>query len=335
MIIINTERLKDLVESSGLSYRQNSQSWIFTCPRCDKHHKLYLRKRDGRFVCWYCKEISNFKGRAEYALTELLGMPIQEIRTRLYGEEHENKTFEELLDIRLVDFFSDDDEVTEDVTADLPTVAWPYDYVPLDDPRAAKGLKYMVEERGVSLEVATAYGLRYSPKARRVGFPVVWQGRMIGYQARAIFKTEWVDEDGEVKKTPKMLSTKGMRRELLLMFGDSLKGSEHAVVCEGPIDAIKAHLCGGTVATMGKAVSNAQIKIIRDSGVKRVYLALDPDAAPEMHRIVTALGDLELFQLLPEPGFKDLGEMTPEAVLRQFHRAPSISPGQIFVHLTL
>ena len=317
------ERLKEIVEGSGVSLRQNTKSFIFTCPRCNKKDKLYIRKSDGKFVCFVCVESEGrFKGHCEYALAELLGQPVGELRRKLYGGDYDTRTTEELLSFQLIDFYGEDDEVTEDVTSTLPTLPWPMNFLPIAHPQAARGLRYLEQERGIPLLLAQAYGLRYCPPTRRVIFPIEVQNRLVGWQARSIVGAE-----------PKILGNTDLRRDVTLMFGDRLQGSKHAVVCEGPIDGIKAHLCEGNVVTMGKAISDAQLKAIRNSGVERVYLAIDPDAAAEMARITHELGDLELYHLLPARGRKDLGEMSPGAVLDQFRQAPRIRSQSLFIHL--
>lgn len=317
------DRLKDLIETSGLSYRQNSLSYIFTCPLCQKREKLYIRKHDGRFVCFVCAEGERrFRGLCEFALTELLGLPIREIKRRLYGDDFDGKTPDDLLNFQLYDFYGEDDEITEDVTPTLPTLSWPSDFYPIDDPKSVRGLKYLERERGVPLALAQQYGIRYCPPQRRVIFPVeVAPQRLVGWQARSV-----------IGATPKAITSKGFQREKALMFSDKLKGSDHAVLCEGPIDAIKAHLCGGAIATMGKAVSKTQIAIIRACGVRSVYLAIDPDAAAEMERLCHSFGDLMVYSLQPPNGRKDLGECTPEEVLEQFQKAPLVDSGTLFLY---
>jgi len=285
-------------------------------------------------VCFVCAEgEGRFRGKAEFALAALFGWPVGEVRRKLYGDDFEDKTVDDLLTFQLYDFYGEEDEIVEDVTSTLPTLPWPGDFYPIDDPKSARGLKYLEQERGVPLALALEYGLRYCPPQRRVIFPVEVNGRLIGWQARSVIPTEWHDDDGILHVVPKILGNKGLKREVSLMFGDRLQGSDHAVICEGPLDGIKAHLCRGNTVTMGKAVSEAQIKAIRRSGVKKVYLALDPDAAAEMDRLCHELGDLELYHLLPSRGHKDLGEMTPEAVLEQFNKASRVDAGMLFMYL--
>lgn len=317
--------LKELVESSGLPCKQNSISFIFKCPRCRKKDKLYIRKADGRFVCWVCAENSSFKGRAEFALAELLEKPISEIREALYEGIVPVETH---LELKLIDFGSE--EEMEEVYLSIP---WPLDYYPIEHPHSRRGVEYL-EGRGISLDLAQKYNLRYCPKDRRVIFPVELDGVLLGWQARTVLPNKVFNEDGECFSVPKALTSKNLPKGKHLMFQDRLYGSSHAIICEGPIDAIKADLCGGNVATLGKAVSKEQINIIKQSGVQKVYIALDPDASIEARKLRDAFSGLEVYRLLPAQGYGDLGEMSPEQVYQQFLNAPRFdNTGQLFLFL--
>jgi hypothetical protein len=72
---------------------------------------------------------------------------------------------------------------------------------------------------------------------------------------------------------------------------------------------------------MGKEVSRHQIRLLINSGVKRVYIALDPDASESIERLVTEMnGDVELYEMIPQKlGMKtDLGAMRFEDVYELF-----------------
>lgn len=299
--------------------KQNSVSWIFSCPRCNKKDKLYLRKRDGRFVCFVCKETSEYYGSAEYFLTDLLTMPITELQKRLYGMQVQGSTH---LELKLRDFFGDGDDDTEllDVEPMLPLIL-PPDSAPLTSRSGAKGAAYM-EKRGIPLEVSAQYDLTYWASKQRVIFPIYLDGSVYGYQARTIVNAE-----------PKILGSKGLKRDRLVMFSQRITG-DHAVVCEGPIDALKAHLCGGNVATMGKAVSSKQIELLRSKGVRKLYLALDPDAAGETAKLVKDnWQDFEVYQMeVPHP-YKDFGEMSFGEVRDCFDAAKRANPAKLFLYL--
>lgn len=313
--------LKELVDGSGLSPRSNRVSWIFTCPHCSKP-KLFLRKRDGRFICWRCATTISYQGPAEYALRDLLGLSVAELQKRLYGEEvtHSSEARVQLPDLH--DFF--DVEGGDVIPAELllpPETFLPFDFLSLDDPCSIKGKEYLAR-RGIPLELAQRLGILYHPLHRRVIFPIVAGGKLRGWQARTV-------EDGV---EPKILThPEELQRNRVLMFQDSLQTGDTVVVCEGPVDGIKAHLCGPVVVTMGKSMSLRQIDIVLESGVRKVYLGLDPDAADELTRLCKAFSELEVYRLLPAPGYEDLGEMSPEAVLEQFRRAPRVRSSNVFL----
>jgi DNA primase len=179
-----------------------------------------------------------------------------------------------------------------------------------------------MEKRGIPVEVSAQYDLTYWASKQRVIFPIYLDGLVYGYQARTIVNAE-----------PKILGSKGLKRDRLVMFSQRLTG-DHAVVCEGPIDALKAHLCGGNVATMGKAVSSKQIELLRSKGVRKLYLALDPDAADETAKLVRDnWQDFEVYQMeVPHP-YKDFGEMSFGEVRDCFDAAKRANPAKLFLYL--
>src|ERR1035438_8592758 len=95
----DADKLLAFLEESGLSFRQNSVSYILNCPRCEKANKLYMRKSNGQFICFYCCEISGFKGRPEYALADLCQRPIETVRKALYASA--NRDSGEYFDLQL------------------------------------------------------------------------------------------------------------------------------------------------------------------------------------------------------------------------------------------
>jgi DNA primase len=328
---VNAKALAEIVGASGVAFRENAKSWIFTCPKCNKDDKLYMLKdgdRAGRFVCWVCKETEGFQGAPEYALTLLLGQSVTAIQKLLYGAVVAQAA--EYLDFRLKDFYADDDEEDDDAF-ELELHAWPLDYFPMDHKFSEKGREYLLG-RGIDLDLAMRYGLRYAPKERRVIFPIAAGGHLYGWQGRAIFDTDYSDpETGEASKIPKIKTPFGVKKEYTLMYADRIVGVDHVFVCEGPVDAIKADLCGGNVATMGKAVSQVQIGLLRNCGVKKIYLGLDPDAAQEVMRLTREFSDMETYFVAPKDG--DLGAMTCQQVLELFQAAPRVNAGNLFTYV--
>lgn len=325
------ERIAKYIEDSGVSFRRGEVSYIFDCPRCLRKDKLYISRTHGHFICFYCADREDFRGRPEYALAELLSVPIAKVRAAIYGERNHHAGPFFSVDIR--DFFGDD-EIVEDETQEIPTITFPEDYFPIKHKYAALGRQYL-EGRGIHQDIAHHYGVRFSPNRQRVMFPIVLEGRLVGFQERLTIPNQYLSEDeSKIIEIPKILSSKGIPRTHVVMFAERLWGCKHAVLCEGPIDAIKAHLCGGNVATMGKVVSEGQLQALRNNGIERLYLALDPDAAEEIGKIAKKFADMEVCQILPPPGRKDLGEMTFAEVKKAFLEAPVLNPSNFFAFIT-
>lgn len=332
MKTVDPKALEKLIRESGVSFRQNAASYKFTCPRCNKPEKLWMLKTTGQFVCFYCAEIDGFKGSPEYALRELLDRPLHELQHELYGTAYLDA--DTGLELNLKDFFGDeesDDIIDVQKEEPLLEIGWPVDSIHVS--LSVEAMAYLVK-RGIPLQVCNRYNIRYWPAKKRILFPVVMHGKLVGYQGRTILDvTEFLGDDGSVKRIPKILSSDKMPRERTLMFHDNLIGSPHAVLCEGPVDALKADLCGGNVAAMGKAVTRTQLKLIIDSGVKRLYLALDPDAAKEVKRIAMDMSDkIEVYLLNTPKGRKDLGEATCEEVLEEFKKAMPFNAGKLLLY---
>lgn len=336
---IDSKLLAQFIDESGLRFKKNAVSYIFNCPRCEKKDKLFIRQRDGRFVCWYCKEIDGYQGRGEYALADLTQLPLAAIRPKLGLDDSAPVRSTKFLNLQLKWPYGDDedDEADDDMGGGLLPMQWPLDYYPIDDPKAKRGAEYLAA-RGIPMDIAKQYRLRYAPTDRRVVFPAERHGQLYGWQARLVIAHEWWDENRQcMRSVPKILSSRSPDqmgwRERCLMFWDRLDGVDHAVLCEGPVDALKAHLCGGNVATMGKAISRSQLLLLRAQGTKKLYLALDPDAAAETSRLIRDVGaDMEVYLMQPPPD-RDLGAMAFEEVYELYKNARRPQKGEILYFL--
>lgn len=311
--------LSRIIKGSGISHKENSISFVFTCPKCNKKDRLYIRKRDGIFRCFYCITTVNFQGKAEYALQHLLERSYKDIQKDIY--DNIEQKIELFINLSIVDF---DDEIETTVELDpLPILTFPLDFYTLTHDFSKKGREYLLK-RNLDIDMCQEYDIRYCPSERRIVFPVKHEGNIYGWQNRTILENPSV---------PKMLSSTNLPKNRTLMFMDRLKGLGYAILTEGPIDALKCHLIGGgNVATMGKQVSDGQIQLLLDHGIKKLYLALDPDAYMEMDLLCNKWRHIfELF--LMHPHKKDIGEMDYEEVLELFKHAPKIEPHYIFSYI--
>lgn len=330
--MLNLEALKEMIEGSGLSYRSGSSSWIFSCPRCSKKDKLYIRKRDGRFICWSCATSDNYQGKPEYALKDLLGMPLAEVRERLYG--FRGGALHDSVFIEVPELWDPWGPEDRDQSIPLPpkSLHFSLDYHPIGREQAKRGEDYLAR-RGISPQVAREFGLRYHPQEGRVIFPVEVNGALVGWQARYIGDTELFREDGSKVSILKIVTHPNDFRRDCWMFQDRIKG-DSAILVEGPVDAIKCHLCPvPAVASMGKVISDSQIEALKNKGVSRVYLGLDPDVG---HRELSALvrnligKGFEVWRMTPAKGYDDFGAMTPEDVVERFAEAVQLTGGEVY-----
>jgi hypothetical protein len=311
-------KLRDLVMDSGTSYKESSRSFILKCPRCSKE-KLYIDKNNGQFICFHCSASEGFKGKPEYVLTELLNVPIHEIRDQIYGNSFKTAAYTDLLRLDDLQYYSE-----EDPPESFQPLSMPYNFLLLTNPKAKRGVEYLAK-RGIPLTVALKYGLRYCVEERRVIFPIEANGQLIGWQKRLVIPNEWIDDEGVVRSVSKALTSADLPKDRVLLGMDSLPGAKAVILVEGPIDRIKCDLCDAvTVASLGKAVSDQQLALILGSGATKVWVGLDPDAEDEVARVCAKLGDLELYRLLPPEGVHDLGDMDFDAVRYRFLTSPKI-----------
>ena len=326
-------KLVRYIKELGLNYKETSKSFIFNCPCCGGKQKLYIRKEDGKFVCFRCKEENGMSGNVEYALVELTDLSLKEIKSALYGDSLIKSTG--FLDLKLVDFWSEEEEdVIGEVDEPLKPMQWPYWAISIVANGAKAGADYLLK-RGIPTELANFYGIRYSAERRAIMFPVYSGNLLYGWQYRTIDQTRYLTDTGIVEST-KAWSSKNLPKNKLFMFANRLANSNHAVITEGPLDAMKCHGFGGNVAGMGKEIGAAQVKTILRHGIKRVYSGLDPDAFAELGPLLKKLGeDVEVYKVdVPiRKGVKDLGDLSLEESVRVINRSVLIKPGRLYVWL--
>lgn len=318
---IDLDAFQELLDESGLVLKATRNSYVTTCPRCNKREKLYIYRSGRGFKCFSC---DRFSGGVHALFIEVLrNRPAAEIKRRLYGvrvrgDQNADAPFRFGDDVGDVEV----DAITTHEEDDQPGIEWPSLCRELTDPKGLPGLKYLVG-RGISPDLAAEYDIRYYAPQRAVCFPVEYEGTLYGWQYRLTYEPG----PGELKTW----STEGIPASRL-MFEDRLHDSSHAVIVEGPVDALKAHLFGGNVATMGKGTILAKIAAIKaHSTIKRVYLGLDPDAFTTIDDVVRALHPLEVFKVEIPKGYKDLGQMSLDHAAQTIADAQRVYPGDLHV----
>jgi hypothetical protein len=316
-IFMLVDTIKKIVSESNCKFFENGRSIVNKCPGCGREGQAYILKENGATTCYRAKcDFKHVWFEDWLALTADISR--DEARRRIHkpAGRKTDGSYSDLEDLDpSLNFRYHSQEVV------LETVPWPDRFFELSFSFDAESY---LNGRGVSPALAVQYDIRFDLLGDRIVFPVIMNGKCYGWQGRTIKK--------DAPASMKVRNNIGFKRAALVMFFDRLKGSDHAILSEGPVDAIKFHLAGGNVATMGKEVTPQQIELIVSSGVKKIYLALDEDAAEEMRELTNLLaGRVDLFYIPVPKSVKerckisgkkaDFGECTFEECLWAFQNA--------------
>ena len=323
------ERIKELIAEQGVAFNEKARTIYTTCPLCDGSDKFSILKDNGSCICYRGSCDFGKRWFADWlALTARIS--ISEAKNLIYNPDKITVDPTTDINLQMNDNFTPKTE--EDILKDLTPIKFPEDHmIRIESPYADDGHRY-VESRGIPVEVAMKYGIKFTPMYRRVIFPVTMNGKVYGYQGRAIDK---------VPDSEKMRNNEGFKRDTMVMFVDHLKNSQHVILCEGPVDAMKFDKVGGAVATLGKVISDKQKQLIFKYKVQKVYLALDEDAFQEMNALLEDIR-LPIFKLtVPQScrnrcallGKKaDFGECTFDECVEAFKNAEPIDENYLFVY---
>lgn len=300
---------------------ETARSYVFDCPICGGAKKLYIQKSNGNSVCFKGKSNKCPKpgSNAAYALSIVSGLPYNSVKREVF------EFIEQLKDEIHVDF---DDHKMQLNELPLPPVSLPLDVCLMNDPNAIDGFRYL-EGRGIPKDLQYKYNLMFSPGMRRVIFPVIMNNIICGWQGRAIDK---VDHNFRMYNIP------GGWKSRSLMFYPNIMNKDFAILAEGPVSALKFAKIGNFVASMGKEISKSQMKLLQDSGIKKLYLALDRDAIDKIMRIRYILHSesksmIECYIVNTPKHREDFGDCTFDECEAAFESAELITGDELFVYI--
>lgn len=293
------DKIRKYIEDNGIYYKENSRSFMLDCPNCGKD-KLSIAKEEGNYICYYCAD--TVRGPApEPILAELTGDTYQVVRRNIRGFEFIAATSADGF-LKEKPVFSKKEEDDEVEPRKIP-----YYFVPITDERAKEGRAYLINKRGVPLFLAEELGIMYNPVHKQVIFPVYQGFRFCGYQGRSIYsKLKYNDID----------------KSKHLMFENTITDNR-VILCEGPISALKFAKTGiGFIATMGKVVSERQIRRLLELKIDTIYLGLDRDAYKEIKSFYDQHHTkFKIFLLEVPPDKDDFGDCNFEECLEIFKQA--------------
>lgn len=319
------EKIEKFFEKHGIEANHvTSRSYIFDCPSCGGQDKLYVQKKDGKSICFKGKDHSCPKtsDSLEFVLSVVSGLDLELVKIEL------EQGLVQVGDSVEISF--DDVKLTDQKTGLEPIAPsdLPQDILPISSEPATEGRQYL-EKRGITLDMMKKYGMMYSPGMRRVIFPVIMDDKIYGWQGRAI---DPVDKNDRMRNLP------GEWKSKSLMFKDNLRNSEHVIIAEGPISALKFEKVGGFVATMGKMISQDQLDIIRKTDISKVYLALDRDAADNTaklrdHFMIKVEPYIPCYLIEVPEHRDDFGDCSFEECEEAFKSARMVARDELFLYI--
>lgn len=288
---------------------KNGLELIVRCPKCGKR-KLSINAHSGFYQCWH--------GCMTGHIDKLLGS-LNELK-RAAAIEAIQQPAEPVLP---------------------PNSVMPGSLVPLHTLSTQHPAITYIRQRGFDpVELNDIFGVRYCVSGRIFGrifdttgtlvFPIWMNGALLGWQSRLLYTPDKMtpdecaamgfqkDSDGDYMKPPKYFTSPGLLKGRVMMNFDWARRSDVIVVCEGPFDAIAVGRCA--VATLGKGVSEYQIRLIK-AYWKAAIILLDPgDADKEMAAMERSLRmSLPVVVKVDLKGYKDAGETPREEIWRQIY----------------
>lgn len=291
--------LEQAFNNNSIDYQKNAKSFVLDCPMCDKSKGVYLWKTSGYGKCHKCDSRFN----PYDILVALLGVTYTQARKILNtGVLVRSNDKLEALTLQ---------KVNEPLQEEAKIFKLPYNFFDINAIASESGQKYLLS-RGVSLETATKYRLKYCPASQRVVFPVFnSEKKCLGWQDRD------VTGDAEYPYD----SPGGFNRASCL-FGYTEFEADWAVVVEGPFDFLKVSFLGGALCTFGKQISDRQLTMIKSLPVKDIYLALDPDAFDLFDKYAQIFEPRQNVWIMQPPDHrKDFGDCTKKEIENAFENS--------------
>ena len=298
------DKIRAILTESGISFSETDRSLITTCVICGKakHLYLFLDPGNGYGKCMRCGVLTSpttLISQIKHCSYE----EAQEIIAAGTIVQHTSGTALPLLGVK-----------TEPPSeTSVPTFILPFTFYELKDGEYAEAWAYL-NMRGIHPTIVKQYHLMYAPEMQRIIIPIFYDNKCVGWQGR--------DITGLEKDLPYMFPSGFRRAQVLIGINQINPAVEHLILAEGAFDWLKVAILGNAVCSMGKNVSLAQIKLMQSlPNIKRIYIALDPDAWDSFDRILANREHREVWLMVPPNDKKDFGECTDAEVNYAFHNA--------------
>jgi hypothetical protein len=305
------QAIEAFLSDHDIRFNPGKQSLITTCinPACAKEDHMWIRRSNGRTICFRCNERWDWRG----LVSVIARVNRSEAHSVLFGFGAGDEFALSAEERR--DPFAPVEEVEK---KDRPIK------LPIDMPSAktcTDALVYL-KGRNVGWNQIDDFDIRWNEAMRAVVFPVRKGGVLYGWQARKI-----APKPDEMR----LISLSGFYKAHFLLNWDRAILRPAICVVEGPFDGVAADATEdvGGVATLGKGVSQEQVKLLLEAPARELFIGLDPDAYAEMFELIEMLGLRKtLRRALPPPHREDFGECLPDET-RQVYNNASVVTGRV------
>lgn len=281
-----------LIHAKFGEYKPIGKEVQVNCPFCilrranhlpDTSYKLYINIQKGVYNCFRCEA----KGHLSFLFPQLEEIAV-EAENIVKNTEQRESLLEPLPEgVKLSKLRKPWDEIV-----------YPFLLGKGFAPASLEDTAYFVEE--------------YKKKDYSFGpclvFPIHQFGSYRGFQARTVYKNT----------TPKYIGASSMdRKSILYGYDEAFSQKERLVITEGFFDKLKVG--SKAIATLGKNITDIQLRLIRLGEFKDVIVFLDKDAKEEA--ISTAKKIALYFRTyLAVPTKKDPGDMSRTEILEVFQK---------------
>lgn len=133
-------------------------------------------------------------------------------------------------------------------------------------------------DRGLTPELIEVFGLGYCSQGRLRGRVCIPLHSPDGTQVLA-HAGRWANNDVP-DGIPRYLMPRGFKKSAMLFNYHRVMGAHHLVIVEGYWSVFRLHALNvPTVALMGTSLSDTQVNLLRQSGIRQLTLLLDADRA--------------------------------------------------------
>jgi hypothetical protein len=234
------------------------------CPHCGKQ-KLVINLEKRLWHCWSCETVrSDARGNLVDLIRVLEGVDRTQAVSRILANAQ--------LGLESVGSLREIGGSGGVGFEEAPEIPMPAHCRRVDD----TGILPYCRKRGITLEDARRFGLWWGMKGRyanRLFFPVYENGRLVYWQARAM----WTEAEQKVGRYIKSLNPPKKEGEAgagdVLFNLDQARRARSVVINEGPIDALKVGW--DAVCSFGKRLTPKQVSKLIRAGVEEIELMWD------------------------------------------------------------